>query len=94
MALEDKEANKKLSSSDDKAIKFEVVLNNERSKSEERGQRKTSEETPAGMMKFEETIQLCCVTMSSGPGTSFARFKIPDGARCSVCGAGLRRNRD
>ena len=94
MALENKETNKKLSNSDDKAIKFEVVLNNERSKSEERGTGKASKDSTAGMMRFEETIQLCCLTMSSGPGTSFAKFRIPEGARCSVCGAGLRKNRD
>ena len=94
MALENKETNKKLSNSDDKAIKFEVVLNNERSKSEERGTGKASKDGTAGMMRFEETIQLCCLTMSSGPGTSFAKFRIPEGARCSVCGAGLRKNRD
>ena len=95
MAFENKETNKKMSKSDDKAIKFEVVLNDEgRSKSEERGKRQSSAETPEDMMKFEETIQLCCLTMSTGPGTSFAKFKIPDGARCSVCGAGLRKKRD
>ena len=96
MALEKKESKEKIPNSEDyKAIKFEVVLNNERSKSEERGKERTKE---AGqeMMKFQETIQLCCLTMSSGPGTSFAKFKIPDGARCSVCGAslGLSKNRD
>ena len=96
MALEKKESKEKIPSSEDnKAIKFEVVLNNERSKSEERGKERTKE---AGeeMMKFQETIQLCCLTMSSGPGTSFAKFKIPDGARCSVCGSslGLSKNRD
>merc|ERR1712062_248080 len=79
---------------DSKAIKFEVVLNNERSKSVERGKERTKEAGQGQeMMKFQETIQLCCLTMSSGPGTSFAKFKIPDGARCSVCGAGLRKKR-
>ena len=96
MAFEKKESKEKIPNSEDnKAIKFEVVLNNERSKSEEAGKERTKE---AGqeMTKFQETIQLCCLTMSSGPGTSFAKFKIPDGARCSVCGAslGLSKNRD
>ena len=96
MAFEKKESKEKIPNSEDnKAIKFEVVLTNERSKREEAGQEITKE---AGqeMVKFQETIQLCCLTMSSGPGTGFAKFKIPDGARCSVCGAslGLSKNRD
>lgn len=94
MAFENKESRKKNHYSDDKAIKFEVVLHNERSKSEERAKEATGTDEGPEMMKFQETIQLCCLTMSSGPGTSFAKFKIPDGARCSVCGAGLRKNRD
>ena len=96
MAFEKKDSKERIPNSEDnKAIKFEVVLNNERSKSEERGGKgRTKEEAGQEMMKFQETIQLCCLTMSSGPGTSFAKFKIPDGARCSVCGAGLTKNRD
>ena len=96
MAFEKKESKEKIPNSEDsKAIKFEVVLNNEeRSRSEERGGKERKEEAGEEMMKFQETIQLCCLTMSSGPGTSFAKFKIPDGARCSVCGAGLSKNRD
>ena len=94
MAFEKKVSKERIPNSEDnKAIKFEVVLNNERSKSEERGKERTKK-TGEEMMKFQETIQLCCLTMSSGPGTSFAKFKIPDGARCSVCGAGLSKNRD
>ena len=95
MAFEKKESKEKIPNAEDsKAIKFEVVLNNEpRSRSEERGKAR-SQEAGQEMMKFQETIQLCCLTMSSGPGTSFAKFKIPDGARCSVCGAGLSKNRD
>ena len=96
MAFEKKDSKEKIPNSEDnKAIKFEVVLNNERSKSEERGKERTKVSGQGQeMMKFQETIQLCCLTMSSGPGTSFAKFKIPDGARCSVCGAGLSKNRD
>ena len=95
MAFEKKDSKEKIPNSEDsKAIKFEVVLNNEpRSRSEERGKERR-QEAGQEMMKFQETIQLCCLTMSSGPGTSFAKFKIPDGARCSVCGAGLSKNRD
>ena len=83
-----------MSNSDEKTIKFEVVLSNEREGGAETEKRRNKTEAPVEMVKFEETIQLCCLTMSSGPGTSFAKFQIPDGARCSVCGAGLRKYRD
>ena len=55
-----------------KAIKMEVVLNEEKSNRAIRKQSKKSEKLESG---FEERIRLCCVTMTPGPGTSFADFQ-------------------
>ena len=57
-----------------KAIKMEVVLNEEKSKRAIRKQSKKSEKLDLGS-GFEERIRLCCVTMTPGPGTSFADFQ-------------------
>lgn len=40
-----------------------------------------------------ELVRLCCVTMTPGPGTAFATFNIPPGAKCAVCGSGLSKSR-
>ena len=40
-----------------------------------------------------ELVRLCCVTMTPGPGTAFATFNIPPGAKCAVCGSGLNKSR-
>ena len=81
-----------------KAIKMEVVLKEERSKSLDRGIEKPNKksgefDSKDQRSRFEESVQLCCVTMSTGPGTSFGDFQIPSGAKCSVCGAGLSKGR-
>ena len=44
--------------------------------------------------RFQQTIQLCCLTVTSGPGTSFSDFLIPSGARCSVCGGKVSKSRN
>lgn len=81
-----------------KAIKMEVVLKEERSRSLNRAIEKQSKKSDKFEPKdqesrFQESIQLCCVTMSTGPGTGFGNFQIPSGAKCSVCGAGLSKGR-
>ena len=77
-----------------KAIKMEVVLKQERSKSLDREIEKQIKNPDKDQgSRFQESVQLCCVTMSAGPGTSFGDFQIPCGAKCSVCGAGLNKGR-
>ena len=44
--------------------------------------------------RFQQTIQLCCLTVTSGPGTSFSDFLIPSGAKCSVCGGKVAKSRN
>ena len=73
-----------------KAIKIEVVEMNKNVSKGGKRQEKNNNKS----QKFQETIQLCCLTMTSGPGTSFADFQIPSGARCSVCGSGLKKSRE
>ena len=73
-----------------KAIKIEVVEMNKNISKDAKRQEKNNNKS----QKFQETIQLCCLTMTSGPGTSFADFQIPSGARCSVCGSGLKKSRE
>ena len=42
---------------------------------------------------FVESVKLCCVTMTAGPGTAFGNYQKPQGARGSVCGSGLQKGR-
>ena len=77
-----------------KAIKMEVVLKEERAKGLEKQSKQSDKIEPKDQKsRFQESVQLCCVTMSTGPGTSFGDFRIPSGAKCSVCGAGLSKGR-
>ena len=77
-----------------KAIKMEVVLKEERAKGLEKQSKQSDKIEPKDQKsRFQESVQLCCVTMSTGPGTSFGDFQIPSGAKCSVCGAGLNKGR-
>ena len=78
-----------------KAIKMEVVLKEEeRTKGLEKQSKPSDKIEPKEQKsRFQESVQLCCVTMSTGPGTSFGDFQIPSGAKCSVCGAGLNKSR-
>ena len=80
--------------STEKAIEFELVNEETAYKS------KKSQQTPHPVSSkvvwkngksFQEAnmadiIKLCCVQITSGPGTSFKEFKIPSGAKCYVCG--------
>ena len=89
-----------LEKTDVKAIQLEVVLND---KQENKTMRPNAATLPRGSPKkrmkeglstnFKETVQLCCLTMTAGPGTSFGDFNIPQGANCSVCGSALRKGR-
>ena len=89
-----------LEKTDAKAIQLEVVLND---KKETKTMRPKAATLPRGSPKkkgkedqstnFTETVQLCCLTMTAGPGTIFGDFKIPQGANCSVCGSELLKGR-
>merc|ERR1712115_177181 len=41
----------------------------------------------AAVDKAMETVKLCCMTPTTGPGTTFHSFKVPGGAKCSACGS-------
>ena len=82
---------------DEKAIKFEVIMEDKihkkmnSQKSAHVMATKRGKENPS--TNFTETVQLCCLTMTAGPGTTFGDYKIPEGAKCSVCGSGLKKGR-
>ena len=85
-----------------KAIQLEVVLQEEEDKKVERPKAGTQ---PRGSprkkeiaeenisYKFSEKVELCCLTMTAGPGTSFGEYRIPEGANCSLCGSALIKGR-
>ena len=78
------------------AIKLEVVIEDKLQKKtkivkDEHSIKKGAKENPS--TKFTETVQLCCLTMTAGPGTQFGDYKIPQGVKCSVCGSGLNKSR-
>ena len=89
-----------LEKTDAKAIQLEVVLNDSR---ENKLMRPKAATLPRGSPKkkrkenlliyFTESVQLCCLTMTAGPGTSFGDFNIPQGVSCSVCGSALGKGR-
>ena len=84
---------------DEKAIQFEVVLEEKIPKKIDRlkaahgrgSSKKREKENPS--TNFTETVQLCCLTMTAGPGTTFGDYKIPEGVKCSVCGSDLKKGR-
>merc|ERR1712179_630471 len=41
----------------------------------------------AAAAQTRETVKLCCMTLTTGPGTAFDSFKVPGGAKCSACGS-------
>ena len=83
----------------EKAIKFEVIMeeqhpnkmNSQKASQGHVSPTKREKENPS--TTFTETVQLCCLTMTAGPGTTFGDYKIPEGAKCSVCGSGLKKGR-
>ena len=84
-----------------KAIQVEVVVdeclyNSNRPKAATFPRKPASEikKKPNSGRMISETIQLCCVTMKTGPGTGFGEFNIPKGFTCSVCGSGVEKGRD
>merc|ERR1712106_488734 len=84
---------------DEKAIQFEVVLEEKIPKKVTRPKAAHGRGSPSKRGKenpsknFTETVQLCCLTMTAGPGTAFGDYKIPEGVKCSVCGSGLKKGR-
>ena len=90
-----------LEKTDARAIQLEVVLKDDKTKKIERPKtatltrqspkKKKIQETPN--TKFSERVELCCLTMTAGPGTSFGDYSIPEGAHCSLCGSTLKKGR-
>merc|ERR1712018_179379 len=39
-----------------------------------------------------EKVKLCCLTITTGPGTAFTTFQIPGGAKCAACGSLLNKS--
>ena len=84
---------------DDKAIKFEVIqeeiinkkIRNPETPHPNANQIKWVRGNPS--TNFTETVQLCCLKITSGPGTTFGDYKIPEGAKCSLCGSELLKKR-
>ena len=82
---------------DEKVIQFEVIMEEKipkkmnSQKSVQVSPTKRGKENPS--TNFTETVQLCCLTMTAGPGTTFGDYKIPEGVKCSVCGSGLKKGR-
>ena len=83
-----------------KVIQLEVVLNDSQENKVMRPKAATlPRESPKKKRKddlstnFTETVQLCCMTMTAGPDTSFGDFKIPQGGSCSVFGSELHNGR-
>ena len=82
-----------LEKTDTRAIQLEVVLDKAEDKKLERPKaatlprgspkRKETEEEIISP-KFSEKVELCCLTMTAGPGTSFGEYRIPEGANCSL----------
>ena len=84
---------------EEKAIRFEVIQEDVISKKNGKPNSTKPNATQTKWVKgnpsnsFTETVQLCCLKMTAGPGTTFGDYKIPDGAKCSVCGSGIRKTR-
>ena len=84
---------------DEKAIKFEVIqeeIINKKTRNphishQNANQIKWVKGNPS--TNFSETVQLCCLKITPGPGTTFADYKIPEGAKCSICGSQLQKKR-
>ena len=84
---------------DEKAIKFEVIqeeiinkkIRNPQTPHPNGKQIKWVKGNPS--TNFTETVQLCCLKITPGPGTTFGDYKIPEGAKCSVCGSELQKKR-
>ena len=84
-----------------KAIQLEVVLEESEDKKQERpkaatlprGSPKKNKGEGNFSTKFSEKVELCCLTMTAGPGTSFGEYRIPEGANCSLCGSALIKGR-
>ena len=85
---------------DPKAIQLEIVFDDKETKKTMRPKaatlprgspKKKKIESPSSY--FSETVQLCCLTMTAGPGTSFGDYNIPKGVNCSLCGSELQKGR-
>ena len=84
---------------EEKAIRFEVIQEDVITKKNGKPNSPKPNKTQTKWVKgnpstcFTETVQLCCLKMTAGPGTTFGDYKIPDGATCSLCGSGIQKTR-
>ena len=44
--------------------------------------------------RFQDSVRLCCVSISTGPGTGFSSFDIPQGTKCFGCGSTINKTRE
>ena len=79
---------------DKNTIKLEVLpadnsTNNNKKKSKVR---KVTEKEKVN--RFQDSVRLCCVSISTGPGTGFSSFDIPQGTKCFGCGSTIDKTRE